>query len=142
MKRIFVLLVTGLGLSPAAFAAHGPDDPVAPGFTIGHPTMTMSDSGTLLTLSILETRASFSLNDRPGAQLNLACGQPNPSGTSLLAVTFNGEVKVVGRTKNCVDTLAHIAASTARFQLNIKLSTDQVERAVPGYEYQIQASAQ
>ena len=141
MKMIMFALI-GSSLALSAHAARTSDDPIAPTFVIAHPTMNMTDSGAVLTLSVTEAKASFSLSDHPGAQLNLACSSPNALGTSLLAVTYNGEIKIVGRTKACADTLVKIAANPARFQLTVKLATDQVERAAPGFEYQIQTAAQ
>lgn len=132
MNRMFVLLFA----STLSVAAH------AERFVIAHPSVSMTDSGTVLTLGITEGRSSFSLNHADPLQLNLACGQPNQKGTSLLAVTVNGEIKIVGRKKDCVATLAKIAATPARFSLTVDMTADEVERAVPGFEYEIVATAQ
>ena len=142
MKRILLAALIGSSLALSAHAARTSEDPIAPVFVIPRPTMNLTDSGAVLTLSVHETKPSFSLSDHADAQLNLACGHPNPRGTSLLAVTYNGEVKVVGRIKACVETLAKIAATPARFELAVRLVTDQREHPAPGFEYQIQTSAQ
>ena len=128
------LVIFGIGFATAAHANLNAVDLSATTFTVAYPTVAASESRQFYTLTLAES--SIALH-RPGATVSLTCGPANASGTSLFAVSVDGQVQLMGRKRGCRASLEKIAATPARFSMNITLTPLADSRTSPGAEFDL-----